>query len=87
MQFIRKWDANSMLINIFVLLFPQEWSDYKLTWNPDDFGGVETLHVPSEHIWLPDIVLYNKYANFSINFLTIHSIYLYIYTFGWWYHF
>lgn len=42
------------------LLF-QEWNDYKLKWNPDEYGGVDTLHVPSEHIWLPDIVLYNKY--------------------------
>ena len=24
------------------------------------FSGVESLHVPSTHIWLPDIVLYNK---------------------------
>ena len=24
------------------------------------FPGVESLHVPSTHIWLPDIVLYNK---------------------------
>jgi hypothetical protein len=38
----------------------QEWNDDKLKWNPDDYGGVETLHFPSEHIWLPDIVLYNK---------------------------
>lgn len=38
----------------------QEWTDYKLKWNPDDYGGVDSLHVPSEHIWLPDIVLYNK---------------------------
>lgn len=38
----------------------QEWQDYKLKWNPEDYGGVDTLHVPSEHIWLPDIVLYNK---------------------------
>lgn len=41
-------------------LTQQEWNDYKLKWNPDDYGGVDTLHVPSEHIWLPDIVLYNK---------------------------
>lgn len=40
----------------------QEWTDYKLKWNPDDYGGVDYLHVPSEHIWLPDIVLYNKYV-------------------------
>ena len=38
----------------------QEWDDYKLKWNPNDYGGVKTLYVPSERIWLPDIVLYNK---------------------------
>lgn len=43
----------------------QEWNDYKLKWNPDDYGGVDTLHVPSEHIWLPDIVLYNKWVDMS----------------------
>ena len=38
----------------------QEWLDYKLKWNPADYGNVRHLHVPSQHIWLPDIVLYNK---------------------------
>lgn len=38
----------------------QEWFDYKLKWDPEEYGGVKTLHVPSENIWLPDIVLYNK---------------------------
>lgn len=46
----------------FFSLSAQEWNDYKLKWNPDDYGGVDTLHVPSEHIWLPDIVLYNKWV-------------------------
>uniref|UniRef100_A0A1A9ZCH5 Neurotransmitter-gated ion-channel ligand-binding domain-containing protein n=1 Tax=Glossina pallidipes TaxID=7398 RepID=A0A1A9ZCH5_GLOPL len=46
-----------MTTNVWV---EQEWNDYKLKWNPDDYGGVDTLHVPSEHIWLPDIVLYNN---------------------------
>jgi hypothetical protein len=53
-----KFDVGLNVLCLLVLL--QEWSDYKLKWNPDDYGGVETLHVPSEHIWLPDIVLYNK---------------------------
>lgn len=48
------------IVMLFRVLHPQEWNDYKLKWNPDDYGGVDTLHVPSEHIWLPDIVLYNK---------------------------
>ena len=38
----------------------QAWHDYKLKWNPEDYGGVDTLYVPSQHIWLPDIVLFNK---------------------------
>uniref|UniRef100_A0A3Q2ZBD1 Cholinergic receptor nicotinic alpha 3 subunit n=1 Tax=Hippocampus comes TaxID=109280 RepID=A0A3Q2ZBD1_HIPCM len=36
------------------------WNDYKLKWNPKDFGGVESIRVPSNRIWKPDIVLYNN---------------------------
>uniref|UniRef100_A0A8C5HFU0 Neuronal acetylcholine receptor subunit alpha-3-like n=1 Tax=Gouania willdenowi TaxID=441366 RepID=A0A8C5HFU0_GOUWI len=36
------------------------WNDYKLKWNPKDFGGVEFIRVPSKNIWKPDIVLYNN---------------------------
>ena len=43
------------------LWIEQYWYDYKLRWNPEEYGGVNSLHVPSTHIWLPDIVLYNKY--------------------------
>ena len=42
------------------LLFLQYWYDYKLTWEPSEYGGVNMLHVPSDHIWRPDISLYNK---------------------------
>jgi Neurotransmitter-gated ion-channel ligand binding domain len=38
----------------------QSWYDYKLRWNPAEYGNVQMLHVPSDHIWRPDIVLYNK---------------------------
>ncbi|ERL84827.1 hypothetical protein D910_02251 [Dendroctonus ponderosae] len=52
-------------------LIDVEWNDYKLKWNPDDYGGVETLHVPSEHIWLPDIVLYNNAdGNYEVTIMT-----------------
>ncbi|XP_073707171.1 neuronal acetylcholine receptor subunit alpha-3 [Garra rufa] len=36
------------------------WNDYKLRWDPRDFGGVEFIRVPSNKIWKPDIVLYNN---------------------------
>ncbi|XP_077173375.1 neuronal acetylcholine receptor subunit alpha-3 [Paroedura picta] len=36
------------------------WNDYKLKWNPEDYGGVRFIRVPSQKIWKPDIVLYNN---------------------------
>ncbi|KAL3253724.1 hypothetical protein MRX96_054503 [Rhipicephalus microplus] len=46
-----------MTTNLWV---EQYWDDYKLSWDPRDYGGVDMLHVPSDHIWRPDIVLYNN---------------------------
>uniref|UniRef100_A0A8C5UZ45 Cholinergic receptor nicotinic alpha 6 subunit n=1 Tax=Microcebus murinus TaxID=30608 RepID=A0A8C5UZ45_MICMU len=36
------------------------WNDYKLRWDPVEYDGIETLRVPAEKIWKPDIVLYNN---------------------------
>lgn len=36
------------------------WNDYKLRWTPVDYDGIEFIRVPSNKIWRPDIVLYNK---------------------------
>uniref|UniRef100_A0A3P8Y341 Cholinergic receptor, nicotinic, beta 2 n=1 Tax=Esox lucius TaxID=8010 RepID=A0A3P8Y341_ESOLU len=38
----------------------QEWQDYRLTWIPEEFDGMEKVRLPSKHIWLPDVVLYNN---------------------------
>ncbi|KAH7637673.1 Acetylcholine receptor subunit alpha-like 1 [Dermatophagoides farinae] len=63
-----------MTTNVFV---EQRWIDYKLKWEPEDYGGVTKLHVPSEQIWLPDIVLYNNAdGNYEITIMTkaiLHS--------------
>ncbi|CAH1971717.1 unnamed protein product [Acanthoscelides obtectus] len=57
-----------MTTNLWV---EQTWYDYKLTWNPKEYGGVEMLHVPSDHIWRPDIVLYNNAdGNFEVTLAT-----------------
>jgi len=37
----------------------QSWLDRLLAWNPDDYGGIDTVRVPVGQIWTPDIVLYN----------------------------
>ncbi|XP_037079304.1 acetylcholine receptor subunit alpha-like 1 [Pollicipes pollicipes] len=57
-----------MTTNVWVV---QEWTDYKLSWNPSDYGEVRTLRVPAEQIWLPDIVLYNNAdGNYEITIKT-----------------
>lgn len=47
------------LFCFFFLVF-QEWQDYRLTWVPEEFDGMLKVRLPSKHIWLPDVVLYNK---------------------------
>ncbi|CAD7077447.1 unnamed protein product [Hermetia illucens] len=57
-----------MTTNLWV---KQKWFDYKLQWDPEEYGGVEMLYVPSEHIWLPDIVLYNNWdGNYEVTLMT-----------------
>ncbi|XP_035699253.1 neuronal acetylcholine receptor subunit alpha-4-like isoform X1 [Branchiostoma floridae] len=38
----------------------QEWFDYKLNWQPEDYGNLTYIRVPSTEIWVPDVVLYNN---------------------------
>ncbi|KAM6894094.1 neuronal acetylcholine receptor subunit alpha-2-like [Xenentodon cancila] len=49
----------------------QEWTDYKLQWRPADFDNVTSIRVPSELIWVPDIVLYNNAdGEFAVTHMT-----------------
>ncbi|KJH47828.1 Neurotransmitter-gated ion-channel ligand binding domain protein [Dictyocaulus viviparus] len=42
-----------------------KWNDFQLRWNPLDYGNITNLHVPPDRVWLPDIVLFNNYSQFS----------------------
>ncbi|KAK3729542.1 hypothetical protein RRG08_044057 [Elysia crispata] len=35
------------------------WYDMHIKWDPQEFGGVDTIRIPSNKIWIPDIKLYN----------------------------
>ncbi|XP_062862781.1 neuronal acetylcholine receptor subunit alpha-2a [Trichomycterus rosablanca] len=49
----------------------QEWNDYKLQWEPSDYDNVTSIRVPSELIWVPDIVLYNNAdGEFAVTHMT-----------------
>ncbi|XP_027198547.2 acetylcholine receptor subunit alpha-like [Dermatophagoides pteronyssinus] len=54
----------------------QNWYDYKLTWDPNDYGGVDMINVPAENIWLPDIVLFNNAdGNYEVTLMTKATVY------------
>lgn len=38
----------------------QTWTDYRLSWNLTEFDGISMLRLPSNMVWLPEIVLENK---------------------------
>ncbi|PIO73706.1 Cation transporter family protein [Teladorsagia circumcincta] len=42
------------------LWLEMQWFDYKLSWEPTRWGGIKKLHIPSDQIWIPDILLYNN---------------------------
>ncbi|XP_069461748.1 neuronal acetylcholine receptor subunit alpha-2 [Ambystoma mexicanum] len=56
----------------------QEWNDYKLRWNPAEYDNVTSIRVPSEMIWIPDIVLYNNAdGEFAVTHMTkAHLFYM-----------
>lgn len=47
----------------------QEWTDHKLKWEPSEYGGIKEMNVPAEQIWLPDIVLYNRWVTLFARYL------------------
>ncbi|XP_055679483.1 acetylcholine receptor subunit alpha-like isoform X1 [Lutzomyia longipalpis] len=62
-----------MTTNLWV---EQSWYDYKLRWEPKEYGGVQMLHVPSDHIWRPDIVLYNNAdGHYEVTLMTKATVY------------
>ena len=38
----------------------QEWQDVNLVWNSSEYGGIQSLRLPAEIIWKPDLLMYNR---------------------------
>ncbi|NXC30725.1 ACH10 protein, partial [Campylorhamphus procurvoides] len=38
----------------------QAWQDAHLTWDKDDYDGIDSIRIPSSYVWRPDIILYNN---------------------------
>ncbi|XP_069900622.1 acetylcholine receptor subunit beta-like isoform X2 [Globicephala melas] len=37
-----------------------EWTDYRLSWDPEEQEGIDSLCITAESVWLSDVVLLNK---------------------------
>ncbi|CAH1802894.1 unnamed protein product [Owenia fusiformis] len=47
----------TLLITVWFRFY---WTDIRLTWNPDAYGGMTETYLSVDEIWLPDITLYNN---------------------------
>lgn len=54
-------DERNQVLTLY-LWIRQEWTDAYLRWDPDTYGGLDAIRIPSSLVWRPDIVLYNKYC-------------------------
>lgn len=53
-----------------------EWIDSRMAWDPDNFGGLNYTHFPSEDLWRPDIILYNNAdGDFNVTLLTKATVF------------
>uniref|UniRef100_G3TNA9 Cholinergic receptor nicotinic beta 1 subunit n=1 Tax=Loxodonta africana TaxID=9785 RepID=G3TNA9_LOXAF len=44
-----------------------EWTDYRLSWDPAEHEGINSLRITAESVWLPDVVLMNNNdGNFEV---------------------
>uniref|UniRef100_A0A3Q3JBM6 Cholinergic receptor nicotinic alpha 9 subunit n=1 Tax=Monopterus albus TaxID=43700 RepID=A0A3Q3JBM6_MONAL len=56
---IKDMDERNQVL-IAYLWIRQTWHDAYLKWNKDDYDGLDVIHIPSNLVWRPDLVLYNK---------------------------
>lgn len=47
------------------VLYFQRWKDDRMRWNMSHYNNLKVLRIPASKLWLPDIVLYNKYVTLS----------------------
>ncbi|XP_068164078.1 cholinergic receptor, nicotinic, beta 1 (muscle) like isoform X1 [Antennarius striatus] len=46
-----------MTTNVFMNL---AWTDYRLSWNPEEYDNIMVLRIPPNKVWRPDIYLINN---------------------------
>ncbi|CAM4494754.1 unnamed protein product [Leuciscus chuanchicus] len=56
---IKDMDERNQVLTTY-LWVRQIWHDAYLSWDKDEYDGLEVIRIPSDLVWRPDIVLYNN---------------------------
>ncbi|XP_006001544.1 neuronal acetylcholine receptor subunit alpha-9 [Latimeria chalumnae] len=56
---IKDMDERNQILTAY-LWIRQIWYDAYLIWDKDEYDGLDSIRIPSNLVWRPDIVLYNK---------------------------
>lgn len=54
-------DERNQILTAY-LWIRQSWYDAYLKWDKDKYDGLDSIRIPSNLVWRPDIVLYNKWV-------------------------
>ncbi|RVE60685.1 hypothetical protein OJAV_G00183610 [Oryzias javanicus] len=46
-----------MTTNVYMNM---EWSDYRLSWKPEEYDNIDVLRIPAKKVWRPDVYLINN---------------------------
>ena len=50
-------DAGFLSANVWM---NYKWTDYRLTWDPEQYRGIKQIRVPASMVWRPDIIIFNQ---------------------------
>ncbi|KIH57162.1 Neurotransmitter-gated ion-channel ligand binding domain protein [Ancylostoma duodenale] len=72
-------DEKNQVITL-VAWIEYQWTDYKLKWQPSEYGGIKDIRVPgnANAIWKPDVLLYNSAdenfdSTYPVNYVVSHT--------------
>uniref|UniRef100_A0A7E4V0M4 Neur_chan_LBD domain-containing protein n=1 Tax=Panagrellus redivivus TaxID=6233 RepID=A0A7E4V0M4_PANRE len=70
-------DEKNQILQL-VLWTQFKWHDYKMVWNPAEYGNLTEIRLPPGALWRPDVLLFtsadeNFDARFPVNFVVQHT--------------
>ncbi|KHJ96905.1 Neurotransmitter-gated ion-channel ligand binding domain protein [Oesophagostomum dentatum] len=79
LQQILDVDEKNQVITL-VAWVEYQWTDYKLKWQPSEYGGIKDIRIPGNGnaIWKPDVLLYNSAdenfdSTYPVNYVVSHT--------------